>query len=217
MSDTPSLEPADLHPPFLRRCHPLVVALLWPLLLMLGPVKVIGRYRVPKQGGLLILSNHLADVDPVVIWYASRRPIHFMAKSELFEMRILGRFIRYCRAFPVKRGEPDRQAIKHAVRLLRAGECVAIFPEGQLSEDGRLQPILPGAGLIAKMARTPILCCGLTGTQRIMPYGTTIPRPAFGGVRVVWGEVREFPDDSDVETIVAWATRELAELTEQVE
>lgn len=181
----------------------------------LGPVRVVGRYRVPKTGGLLILSNHLADVDPVVLWYASRRPIHFMAKSELFEMRILGRLIRVFKAFPVKRGEPDRQAIKHAIRLLKAGECVAVFPEGQLSEDGRLQPILPGVGLIAKLAGVPILCSGLRGTQRMMPYGTTIPRPAFGGVTVNWGEVREFPKDAEIEEITAWTESQLRMLTDQ--
>jgi 1-acyl-sn-glycerol-3-phosphate acyltransferase len=193
------------------------VALLWPLLFILGPVRVIGRYRVPKRGGLLILSNHLADVDPVVIWYASRRPIHFLAKSELFEMRFLGNFIRRCKAFPVKRGEPDRQAIKHAVKLLKAGECVAVFPEGQLSEDGLLQPILPGAGLIAKMAGVPILCCGLRGTNRIMPYGLTFPRPALGGVRVDWGEVKQFPKDVEIEEIVAWTESQLRNLTDQFE
>lgn len=181
----------------------------------LGPVRVVGRYRVPKTGGLLILSNHLADVDPVVLWYASRRPIHFMAKSELFEMRILGRLIRVFKAFPVKRGEPDRQAIKHAIRLLKAGECVAVFPEGQLSEDGRLQPVLPGVGLIAKMAGVPILCCGLRGTQRMMPYGTTVPRPAFGGVTVNWGEIREFSKDAEIEEITAWTESQLRMLTDQ--
>lgn len=210
-----SLDPRERHGWFLRHCHPLVVVLLWPLMFVLGPIRVIGRYRVPKSGGLLILSNHLADMDPVVIWYASRRPIHFMAKSELFEMRILGRLIRLFKAFPVKRGEPDRQAIKHAVRLLKAGECVAVFPEGQLSEDGRLQPILPGVGLIAKMAGVPILCCGLEGTQRMMPYGTTIPRPAFGGVRVNWGEVKEFLGEVDVDDIAEWTESQLRMLTDQ--
>ncbi|MBX7131892.1 MAG: 1-acyl-sn-glycerol-3-phosphate acyltransferase [Fimbriimonadaceae bacterium] len=207
----------ERHGPITRNAHWFVVALLWPLMFLLGPVKVVGRYRVPKTGGLLILSNHLADVDPVVIWYASRRPIHFMAKSELFEMKILGSFIRRFKAFPVRRGEPDRQAIKHAIKLLKAGECVGIFPEGQLSEDGRLQPILPGIGLIAKMAGVPILCVGLRGTQRIMPYGTTTPRPAFGGVSVEWGEVKQFPKDAEIEEIVAWVDSQLRNLTDQFE
>lgn len=214
----PETEPTiDRHGPITRNMHWFVVALLWPLLFILGPVKVIGRYRVPKTGGLLILSNHLADVDPIVIWYASRRPIHFMAKSELFAMRLLGSFIRRFKAFPVRRGEPDRQAIKHAIKLLKAGECVGIFPEGQLSEDAKLQPILPGIGLIAKMAGVPILCCGLHGTHRMMPYGTTIPRPAFGGVSATWGEVKQFPKDAEVEEIVAWVDSQLRNLTDQLE
>lgn len=211
VSTTPK-EPVERHP-WLLRCHPLVCAFLWAIFFLLGPVKVVGRYRVPKTGALLILANHRADVDPPVIWYASSRPIHFMAKSELFEIRVLGKFIRWCRAFSVKRGEPDRQAIRHAVNLLKAGECVCVFPEGQLSETGELQPILPGAALIARMAGVPILCCGVVGTERMMPYGTVTPRPAFGGVRITWGTVKQFEKGVEIEEIVEWATSQLRELT----
>jgi len=182
------------------------------LFTLLGPCRSFKRRNVPQQGGVLILSNHLADCDPVVVQLGCRRHVKFMAKSELFEMRVLGRLIRWLEAFPVKRGEPDRGAIKQAVEYLKQGHAVCVFPEGQLSEDGKLQPILPGAALIARMADVPIICCGLRNTNRIMPYGSYIPRPAFRWVDCRWGEVRKFDRSTSAEEVVEWVYAELSRL-----
>src|SRR5579862_9660938 len=141
-------------------CKTLCRILFW----LLGPIKSIGAYRVPKKGPVLILSNHLADVDPIVVQVACHRAVHFMAKSELFEMRLIGRIIRWFQAFPVKRGEPDRAAMRHAIDLLKMGEAVCVFPEGQLSEDGELQELKPGIALIVRQAADPslsVICCGV--------------------------------------------------------
>ena len=73
-----------------------------------------------------------------------------MAKSELFDMKIIGKMIRCFQGFPVKRGEPDRASMRHAIELLKMGEVVAVFPEGQLSEDGELQELKAGVALIVR-------------------------------------------------------------------
>ncbi|MHB8635667.1 MAG: lysophospholipid acyltransferase family protein [Fimbriimonadaceae bacterium] len=168
-----------------------VLAALWPLVMpimkLLGPVRVRNGNRVPRSGGLLILSNHLADVDPVVVQAFCLRHIYFMSKSELWDMKFLAIFMRFFRSFPVKRGEPDRPALKLAVELLRAGNAVGVFPEGELSESGELLPIKPGIALIARQAKVPIICVGLRNTNHILPYGKRVPRPAFRSVWVRWG------------------------------
>jgi 1-acyl-sn-glycerol-3-phosphate acyltransferase len=179
------------------------------LFLILGPIRSIRRDRVPRSGGLLILANHLADVDPVVVQLASPRPMHFMAKSELFEMPVLGNLIRAYGAFPVKRGEPDRTSIKRAVNLLRMGEVVCVFPEGQLSESGELQELKPGIALLARMAECEVVCCRLDNTNRIMPYGSLIPRPSFHWTVARWGESRRFDRHAETDEIIAWAEKEL--------
>ena len=99
------------------------------LLFLLGPVRVRGAYRVPREGGVLILSNHLSDIDPAVVQHACPRAPHYMAKSDLFEVPVLRTLLKVFGSFPVKRGEPDRKALKHAADLLKAGEAVVIFPE----------------------------------------------------------------------------------------
>lgn len=187
----------------------------WLLLLVLGPFASWHRRRVPKKGGLLILSNHLADVDPLAVQVSCPRPVYFMAKSELFEMRILGSILRLYKAFSVKRGEPDRTAIKHAVNLLKAGEAVCVFPEGQLSETGQLQELKPGVALIVRMAGVPVICVGLSGTNGILPYGSVIPRPALRVIKAKWGEPRTFTKADETETIMAWAEDQLRGLTGQ--
>ena len=214
---TPEKQPPELQSPIVRRLwYPLARNSMALLFFFLGPVRVRGKYRVPKTGGVLVLSNHLADVDPIVVQLACPRTIYFMAKSELFGMRILGDILRSFRAFPVKRGEPDRAALRRAVDYLRMGQPVGVFPEGELSEGGELLPMKAGVALIARMADVPVICLGIKGTNRILPYGSLLPRPAFGGVEAIWGEPRHFEKGTDAEEILAWAEGQLRELTGQV-
>lgn len=199
---------------FVRVGLPLARVLCGLLFLVLGPLRVRGRYRVPKEGGLLVLANHLSDIDPVACQLACPRPIYFMGKSELFEMPVLRTLTRWFKAFPVRRGEADRTALRTAVGYLQSGNVVLVYPEGQLSETGDLQELKPGVGLIAKMAGVPVLCLGLRGTNRVIPYGSYVPRPAFGGVEAVWGEPRQFRKEASVEEILDWVQGQLRELTD---
>ena len=186
-----------------------------PLFWILGPVRAIGKYRVPREGGVLILANHLADVDPIVTQIASPRRIFFMAKHELFDMKVLGPFMRWYGAFPIRRGEPDRQALKHAIALLKEGHAVCLYPEGELSESGDLLRILPGAALIIRQSGVPVICLGIKHTNLIMPYGKFIPRPCFRTVPARWGEPHTFDRKASTEEIVGWIEGQLRELTDQ--
>ncbi len=201
------------HPLFTALALPVARVFAWLLFTLLGPTRVYGRRQVPRHGGLLILANHRADVDPILVQMACPRPVYFMAKSELFAMPILGRAIRAFRAFPVKRGEPDRQAIKKAVALLRAGETVCVFPEGELSETGEMLPLKPGVALMVRMAEASVICLGLRNTARMLPYGKLIPRPAFRWVTARWGEPRRFEAHASAEEVLGWADGELRRLS----
>jgi formyltetrahydrofolate-dependent phosphoribosylglycinamide formyltransferase len=209
--------PPPLHSPlFLALGLPLSRVLCWILMTVFGPLRVFGRSRIPRKGGLLILANHRADVDPIAIYLACPRPIYFMGKSELFAMPVVGSIMRAFRAFPVKRGEPDRAALKLAAAYTHLGNVVGVFPEGQLTEDGKLQPMKPGAALIVRLTECPVICCGLRRTDRIMPYGKVIPRPALGWVEVHWGEPRSFAKGTRPEEILGWVESELRHLSGEV-
>ena len=193
--------------------YPLTKAILAVGLFLLGPVKIEGRRNVPRTGAVLVISNHLSDSDPAVLGHALPRPAHYMAKSELFAMPVLSTIIRVLQAFPVNRGSPDRAAIRRTVDLLEKGEAVVVFPEGQLSEDGNLQPLMPGVAMIAARSEVTILPVGLKGTAKIIPYGSVWPRPAFGGVTVTFGEAKTFAHNTPASEILEWMSAELLRLS----
>jgi len=180
----------------------------------LGPICVRGAYRVPRRGGVLVLANHRADIDPIVVQVACPRRVHFMAKSELFGIPILGGVIRSFGAFPVRRGAPDRASLRVAIELLRAGKVVGVFPEGELTESGELQPILPGAALVARQAAVPVICVGLRNTERVLPYGKLVPRPGWRRIWAVWGEPRSFSTGDSNAAVVEWVEAQLRSLCE---
>lgn len=194
--------------------YPITKVLLAVLLFLFGPVRVVGRSNVPRKGGVLIVSNHLSDCDPAVIGHALPRGAHYMAKRELFSIPLLAPLIRVLRAFPVDRGTADRSAIRHTVELLTAGEAVVMFPEGQLSEDGKLQPLMPGVAMIVQRSGAAVVCVGLRGTPRIIPFKKVIPRPAFGGVSARFGQPKTFDRYSPHEEILKWIYEELSRLTD---
>lgn len=197
----------------LRLLYPVIRVVVIAVFLILGPIRTKRREQVPKSGGLLIVANHRADIDPIAIQIGSPRLIHFMAKSDLFPVPILGGILRFFGAFPVRRGEPDRAALRRAAELVRIGEVVCLFPEGQLTETGKLQPLLPGAALIARQSGGQVICCGLRNTERVMPYGKVIPRPGWKCIHVVWGSPRTLSKDDEADGILDWMRSELLQLS----
>lgn len=136
-------------------------------------IEVRGRSRVPRTGGLLVVSNHISHFDPPFLGFFLPRPVEWMAMIELFGSRWSAAFMRSLRAFPVDRTKGDSTALREAVRRLRAGRCVVMFPEGGIRVDeesavhgsGMLKE---GAAAIARIAHVPILPVLLEGTRA--PY-----------------------------------------------
>lgn len=158
----------------------------------LGRWRVEGLSRLPRQGGVLVIANHVSDSDPLVVGSALPRPAWYMAKAELFEIPFLGPLIRALHAFPVKRGTADRAALSRALELLAAGEVVVVFPEGRDSVTGDLQPFEAGAALLALRSGVPVVPIGLRGTSEFLPMYHFIPRPAR--VLVRFGSPLSFED-----------------------
>lgn len=187
--------------------------LCWIFFKLFGRYRVEGAERVPLEGGLLVFPNHRSDCDPPAVHAVSPRPLHYMAKSELFEWRLTAWAMWLMGAFPVRRGEPDRAALRHAAELAKIGEAVCVFPEGQLSQDGKLQAIKPGVALIVRMAGVPCVCLGLKNTDRVVPYGELKPHFAKERVEGIWGEPRTFDKGTSAEEITAWIESELHRLS----
>ena len=129
--------------------------------------QVKGRENVPSQGALLIVSNHLNLADPPLVSVSLNRKAIFMAKEELFRSRFSSYFVSSFGAFPVHRGQIDREALRQAERVLAEGLALVMFPEATRSKNAQLQPAFPGSALIALRSGVPILPVAITGTERI--------------------------------------------------
>jgi 1-acyl-sn-glycerol-3-phosphate acyltransferase len=139
------------------------------LLRLLFGFRVEGQHHEPASGPVIVVSNHQSDLDPLVVGAALRRRVAFMAKHELFRVPLLRWWITACGAFPVRRGEPDRQALRTALRVLQGGGVLVMFPEGTRGSTPALRPPEPGAALLALRTGAPLLPVAVLGTGEVLP------------------------------------------------
>lgn len=149
-------------------------------------LKAYNVTNVPLTGGVLLLSNHQSFVDPSFIAAKLPRKLSFLARSGLFEPIIFGWLIRQLNAFPVKQGKGDVGAMKQSIALLQDGKALLMFPEGGRTENGKMQEIAPGAALIVKRAKVPIVPVAIEGAFQVWPKHRALPRT--GTVRMNFGK-----------------------------
>ncbi|HEV1997839.1 MAG TPA: lysophospholipid acyltransferase family protein [Candidatus Dormibacteraeota bacterium] len=159
-----------------------------------GHLVVEGRENVPRHGGLLVISNHIAGADPPLLGASFPRPLHFMAKVEWFKNPVQGFFGRALLCFPVIRHTADRSALRFTLSLLDAGEAVCLYPEGTRSRDLKLHPPEAGAGFLARRAGVPILPVATWGGEDVLPTGAKFPRRTGTEVHLVFGKPFTLPD-----------------------
>ena len=140
-------------------------------------LRLQGTEHIPPGGAVVIAPNHQTYADPVLVTIPVRRPVHYMAWSQLFDVPGLSWMIRRLRAFPVQLESRDPRATREAVRLLQAGEAVMIFPEGARSVDGRVGRFKPGAFRLAVSLSAPVLPVTIVGGHASWPPGRPLPRP----------------------------------------
>ncbi|TQR04274.1 lysophospholipid acyltransferase family protein [Psychrobacillus soli] len=170
--------------------------------------EVIGADKFPKEGGILLCSNHIDNLDPPVVGINAPRPVNFMAKEELFNLPLLKSILPGVRAFPVKRGMSDRDALRRAIKLLKDGEVVGLFPEGTRSKDGQLGKGFSGAGFFALRGEANVVPCAIVG-----------PYKPFRRLKVVYGDAIDMQPyrerKASAEEVTEVIMAHIAELLEQ--
>ena len=152
--------------------------------------RIIGHENIPKAGGIIIASNHLSYLDIPLLGYSIGRDADYMAKKELFSIPVLGLLIRILGGFPVDRERLDRSTIREAIKRLKSGRVLVIYPEGTRSPNGRLQPAKPGVGMIVRMSRAKVIPVAVTGTDKALPRGSWMVRRAH--ITIEFGKPIDF-------------------------
>lgn len=123
-------------------------------------IHVVGQENEPEKGGFIVCGNHTSATDAIVMCYAFRKhQVRFMAKKELFKVPVLAPLIRLLGAFPIDRGGNDVGAIKTAVKMVKEGECMGMFPQGHRypGVDPRTTPTKNGAALICTKTEADVM------------------------------------------------------------
>lgn len=140
---------------------------VWIILKILYRVEVKGKENIPKDGPVIICSNHISNFDPPLVAGSSSRPIHFLAKEELFKKKWLNFLLSKLQAFPIKRGMKDRQALRTAMNILSENHVLGLFPEGTRSKTGEIGEGLSGVGFFALRSEAQVIPCTIIGPYRI--------------------------------------------------
>jgi 1-acyl-sn-glycerol-3-phosphate acyltransferase len=152
-----------------RRLLWITVRGLFRTILHLSRTRVFGQTRVPHTGGLILASNHQSFFDPPLLSVPLNRMSSFMARSTLFESKIFGSIITGLNSFPVERGTADKKAVQEAIRRLKAGWSVILFPEATRTRDGKMGELKSGVAMIADRAKVPIVPVALIGADKAWP------------------------------------------------
>jgi len=172
-------------------------------------MKIVNETNIPRSGPFILASNHISLADPPFLGSAVHRPVHFIAKRELFKNRLFGTILRRVNAIPVNRRGFDKKAIESSMAALGSDGGIVVFPEGTRSHtDDFLKPH-PGVGMLARNATVPVVPAYIHGTNKL--------RACFWGkerMAVVFGapidsvRVAEFSKDKDGYRALAGAVME---------
>ena len=168
-----------------------------PFLRLLWRPKVTGIENVPETGGAILASNHLSIMDSIFLPLMVDRPVTFAAKSEYFTGtrltdRAAAAYMRATKQLSVDRTgvRSAQDMLEAALGLLRRGALFGIYPEGTRSPDGRLYRGRVGVGWLALRSGLPVIPVAMSGTDRVLPPGHTIPR--FTSIRIIIGKPMTF-------------------------
>ena len=171
---------------------------------------VRGRDRIPREGGVILASNHQSFLDVLLLGAACPRPVRYMARRTLWDHRLLGWLISDWKAIPVDRDRPGKDDLRRVIETARGGEVLALFPEGTRTRDGSIGEMRGGIGFLARRAGVPVVPVRIAGAFEAWPRGRRLPRP--GKVRIEFGEPVRYAEDMEDRDVSADVRRRVLAL-----
>lgn len=146
-------------------------------------IEIINKDNIPEEGRFLLCSNHINNLDPVILSIIVPRQIAWMGKKELFKNKFMAKLLTNLGVFPVDRNETELSTIKHAMKLLKDEGVLGIFPEGTRVKEMNMENAKPGVALIAIKTKSPVLPVYIEGTYK-----------PFSKLKVHFGDTFDFSD-----------------------
>lgn len=209
-------------------CYRAVANVLRPTALLMMRKDWHGAQHLPQDTGYIAVSNHVSPVDPITFahfLYNNGQPPRFLAKASLFDIPVAGRLLTKLDQIPVYRGtKRARDALDAGAKVLERGDMIAVFPEGTLTKDPELWPMVArvGAARMALEQDVPVIPVAQWGAQRLLPPGAKMLRPfprkkvtVVAGPPVDLDDFRGVPLDAAV--LRAATARIMAALTSMLE
>ena len=161
--------------------------------------EVLGTEHLTRIGGGLLVCNHTSFLDPPLAGTPWPRPIHYLAREDLFDIPLLAWWMRACQTIPTRRGPGSLYSLRQVVHTIKAGGIVLAFPEGTRSPTGALQDPRGGVGWIIKMTGAPVYPCYIRGAFEAWPRRAWFPRPRK--IRVIYGPPVRLPGDLEPQAL----------------
>ncbi len=164
-------------------------SILGPYIRRRWDISELGEWLVPDEGPVILASNHIGWLDGPLLIGTTPRPAHALVKREMYAGRAK-RMLTFVSQIPVERNGPDVGALRLAVRALRAGQVVVIYPEGTRG-DGRFTELKGGVGYLALVTGAPVVPVAIFGTRRVGEDSSA--KPAKGAhIDVIYGAPIQF-------------------------
>ncbi len=173
--------------------HRLAILLCKIFCILYLRLRVKGIEHIPPEGGFILAGNHVSFLDPVAFGVSCPRLLNYMARDTLFKIPIFGSMIKSFYAFPLKRNSSDIGAIKEALRRLKKGGGLLVFPQGTRGLTREVGEGFVGVGFLARKSGSPVIPAYVKGTNRAMPKGAKFIKPRR--IKVIFGESLSFPKD----------------------
>lgn len=165
-------------------------------------LRVLFRFEVksrnifPHRQPFILASNHVSNLDPVVLGIACPVPLYYLAKEELFKQKLFGHLLRAIHVIPVKRGKVDIQSVRIALKLL-SEKPIVIFPQG--TRAAPYDNFKAGVGFFQSKTHVPIFVAKISGTETILPKSANVPKP--GKISVSFAQLNNITTDDDYATV----------------
>jgi 1-acyl-sn-glycerol-3-phosphate acyltransferase len=169
--------------------YPFIKAIAWFYIRLRCRVRAKGVENIPEAGGVILCSNHTDFFDPVVIATGIKRPVHFMAKKELFKNPVGKWFFKSINAFPVDRGTTDLKSYKQTLALLKDGKVLGIFAQGTRIKEADVTAAKSGTAMFALKTGAVVVPVGISGNYKwfskvYIEFGKPVNLDAYADTKI---------------------------------